>query len=434
MPDETSTSTLETAPAPVGPPAGGWSQPTFTAHLRGHGPAVPTLAAGEERLVHENSIAFRVVSGVARVPGLRRVAGAVPRSLGSVATPAEPSDPAFVLSTPLYRRLEAVRRSALYRRLWTQGARRWVRRDAPAETSGEGLGTWTSRRIDEAIEALRGVPFEEIQRRGWHFQPNHFYWPLNDVAFLRENLGLWHDRGLPQGVAWDLDGQLELASRVHAYLPELEDVPDLPAEGRARFVWQNNAFSGADAVVYYGLVRDLQPRRVVEVGSGWSSLLLARAVQRNERRCEVTIVEPFPNEWLFEALPPEWEVHRAIIQHADLAIFERLGPGDVCFYDGSHCVRTGADVNWFLFEVLPRLAPGVLVHLHDIFFPDDYHDEWIFNEGLSWNEQYVLQAFLMHNDAYRIRIANHMLWKERAHELSELYNMDGGSIWLEKLR
>ena len=88
-----------------------------------------------------------------------------------------------------------------------------------------------------------------------------------------------------------------------------------------------------------------------------------------------------------------------IIQHADLGIFERLGPGDVCFYDGSHCVRTGGDVNWFLFEVLPRLAPGVYVQIHDIFLPDDYHDGWVFDEGLSWNEQYLVQAFLMHNDA-----------------------------------
>jgi hypothetical protein len=434
MPDDATAPTVETAPTPARPPAGEWSQPTFTAHLRGHGPGVPPLAAHEERLVHENSIAFRVVSRVARVPGLRHVAGAVPRRIGSAETVAPHSDPAVVLSTPLYRRLEALRRSRLYRRLWAQGMRRLVRRDPPPATSAAGLGDWTSRRTDEAIEALRSVPFEEIQRRGWHFQPNHFYWPLNDVAFLRENSGLWHDRGLPRGIAWDLDDQLELARKVHAYLPELEDVPDLPQEGRARFVWQNNAFSGADAIVYYGLVRDRQPSRVVEVGSGWSSLLLARAVERNQQSCQVTIVEPFPNEWLFEALPSDWEVHRAIIQHADLAVFERLGPGDVCFYDGSHCVRTGADVNWFLFEVLPRLAPGVLVHLHDIFFPDDYHDDWIFNEGLSWNEQYILQAFLMHNDAYRVRIANHMLWTERPNNLAELYGMDGGSIWLEKLR
>jgi hypothetical protein len=148
----------------------------------------------------------------------------------------------------------------------------------------------------------------------------------------------------------------------------------------------------------------------------------------------VTLVEPLPHERLFGALPRRWEVHREIVQHADLTLFERLGSGDVCFYDGSHCVRTGSDVNWFVFEVLPRLAAGVFVQIHDIFLPDDYHDEWVFDEGLSWNEQYLVQAFLMNNDAYRVHIANHMLWRERPEELGALYAMDGGSLWLEKTR
>jgi hypothetical protein len=96
-------------------------------------------------------------------------------------------------------------------------------------------------------------------------------------------------------------------------------------------------------------------------------------------------------------------------------------------------VRTAGDVNWFFFEVLPRLAPGVYVHVHDIFFPDDYHDSWVYDEGLSWNEQYLVQAFLMNNDAYRVHLANHLLYVERNDELAPLYASDGGSLWLEKL-
>jgi hypothetical protein len=311
---------------------------------------------------------------------------------------------------------------------------------SPAAPAGEApvaeapVGPYTSARVDEAIELLRSIPFDELQRRGWHFQPNHFYWPLNDVDFLRENHDLWHDRGLPRDIAWDLDAQLEVARTIEGFRPELDDVPWVPEEGRTEYVWNNGAFGGADAVAYYGLVRDLQPRRVVEVGSGWSSLLLKRALERNETECQVTLVEPFPNEQLFAALPSEWEVHRAVIQHADFEVFERLQAGDVCFYDGSHCVRTAGDVNWFFFEVLPRLAPGVYVHVHDIFFPDDYHDTWIYDEGLSWNEQYLVQAFLMNNDAYRVHLANHLLYAERHDELAELYASDGGSLWLQKLR
>jgi hypothetical protein len=419
-----------------------WSRPTFTAHLRGAHQL--SLLAHEERLVHESSIAFRATRAVARVPVLRRLLGAVAPDIGGDG--ATPAGAEGLLHSRLYRRLTGVRRTAAYRRLWLGGLRGLVRRGAPpaapataaagpeAASAPPQLGAWTSRQVDEAIEMLRSVPFEEIQRRGWHFQPNHFYWPLNDVDFLRENRDLWHDRGVPRGIEWDLDGQVEVARTVDGYRYELADVPWVPQDGRTEYIWNNGAFGGADAIAYYGLVRDLQPRRVVEVGSGWSSLLLARALARNETLCEVTLVEPFPNEELFAALPADWEVHRAVIQHADLRIFERLGPGDVCFYDGSHCVRTASDVNWFFFEVLPRLAPGVYVHIHDIFFPDDYHDSWIFDEGLSWNEQYLVQAFLMHNDAYRVHLANHLLYVERHDDLAPLYASDGGSLWLQKLR
>jgi Methyltransferase domain len=422
------------------------SRPRFTAEMRGLDGGTPQLGRADERRGHEGTVAFRAAAAVARVPGLRTVLGAVPpRPGGDTAR-----DPDALLASPLYERLLRVRASDRYARL-VRGPVHRLRRTpvvsaapaavaapAPPEARSEvRLGPWASRRTDEALAFLRRVPFDELQRRGWHLQPNHFYVPLNDVAFLRANEALWHDRGLPQGVDWDLDGQLEVARTVERYRSELDDVAfePQPGGGRAEYIWNNGAFSGADAIVYYGLVRERKPRRVVEVGSGWSSLLLARALERNgpAAPCDVTLVEPFPNEAVFAGLPEGWEVHRQIVQHADLGIFDRLQAGDICFYDGSHCVRTGGDVNWFLFEVMPRLAPGVLVQIHDIFLPDDYHDEWVYDEGLSWNEQYLVQAFLMHNDAWRVRIANHMLYRERPDALAEVYNMDGGSLWLERV-
>src|SRR3954447_10399798 len=410
----------------------GSSPPTFTAPLRGLGRGVAQIG----RRADEASVTFRAVRAVARVPGLRRVAGAIPRA--PVRAWVAARDPDAVLASPLYERLVRLGGAERYRRLRGRVAPEPVVASGDAAASPPPapprLGPWASREVDAALDLLRRVPFDELQRRGWHFQPNHFYWPLNDVAFLADNPGLWHDRGLPREVDWDLDGQLEVARTVERYRPELADVPPEATPGRVEYVWNNGAFGGADAIVYYGLVRELRPRRVVEVGAGWSSLLLARALARNEEPCDVTLVEPFPDERTFAGLPAGWDVHRAILQHADLSLFERLGPGDICFYDGSHCARTAGDVNWFLFEVLPRLAPGVFVQVHDIFLPDDYHDAWVFDEGLSWNEQYMVQAFLMHNDAYRVHIANHMLYRERPDALAELYGMDGGSLWLEKLR
>jgi hypothetical protein len=424
-------------PVDRAPPASsrGWSRPFFTAPLRAGTAEPPDPARWEEVLRHEESLAFALTGLLGRLPGIGRLIGPPPGRPASLAE--HEAAVARVRATPLYRRLEALRRGRAYRRLWK-------RHQPPAPPDPRGpnpdgdappasLGPLTSRRVDEAIELLRTIPFEELQRRGWHVQPAHFYWPLNDVAFLRAHPELWHDRGLPRGVRWEVERQLELLRELNGYRAELADVPRLPRPGRVEFVWENNAFGGADAVVYYGLVRRLRPGRVVEVGAGWSSLLLARALERNAVPTEVALIEPHPDERLFAALPTEWQVHRTILQEADLGVFTGLRAGDVCLFDGSHCVRTASDVNWLFFEVLPRLARGVFVLVHDILLPEDYLDRWILDEGLSWNEQYLVQAFLMHNDAYAVRMANHLLWTERRREVEALHGADGTALVLEKV-
>jgi hypothetical protein len=427
-----------TGPVPPGertapPDARAGSHPFFTAPLRGGGTGPDALARWERVLARERSPEFAVLRAVSRVaPGLLDAVG-LPRLErdGPRTLEAREATVAAVRDSPLVRGGRALHRRL--RRRDTSAAGASGPATVPAPLGPQAAGPLTDRVVDEAIAVLRSIPFEEVQRRGWHFQPNHFYWPLNDVAFLDENRDLWHDRGLPRGIEWDLDGQLALVERLDAYRRELGDVPRLPREGRVEFVWENNAFGGADAVVYYGLVRSLGPRRVVEVGAGWSSLLLGRALARNETPCDVMLIEPHPDARLFGALPADWTVHERTLQRTDLRVFERLGAGDILMFDGSHCVRTASDVNWLLFEVMPRLARGVWVHVHDILFPEDYMDRWVFDEGLSWNEQYVVQALLMHTDAYRVRVANHMLWTERRAAIGALHGGDGTSLWLEKL-
>jgi hypothetical protein len=432
----------EPPPSPTGPVPPGertapraarsGSHPFFTAPLRGGGTGPDALARWERVLARERSPGFAALRILSRVPALRDAMGLPPLEPDGPRTLEErEATLAAVRDSGLVRRGRALHRRLRRRDATAAGAP--APATAPAPQGPQTAGPLTDRLVDEAIAVLRSVPFEEVQRRGWHFQPNHFYWPLNDVSFLDENRDLWHDRGLPHGIRWDVDGQLALVERLDAYRGELADVPRLPRAGQVEFVWENNAFGGADAVVYYGLVRSLAPRRVVEVGAGWSSLLLARALARNETPCDVTLVEPHPDARLFGALPADWEVHERTLQRTDLRVFERLGAGDVLMFDGSHCVRTASDVNWLLFEVMPRLSRGVYVHVHDVLFPEDYMDRWILDEGLSWNEQYVVQALLMHSDAYAVRIANHMLWTERREAIDALHGGDGTSLWLEKL-
>jgi predicted O-methyltransferase YrrM len=294
--------------------------------------------------------------------------------------------------------------------------------------------------LDRAIEVLREASSREIQRRGFHFQPRDYYSALNDLEFLERNPDLWHDRPLPRGVAIDLDAQLETIRGLARYWTELSETPWDAPPGPPAYYWNNNFWRDADALIHYGLLRDSAPKRVVEIGCGWSSLLMAEALQRNERDGTTAVVdqiEPFPRSELLEALPSDWTLHETILQRAPLELFESLEGGDICFYDGSHVGRTASDVVWFFFEVIPRLRPGVLVHVHDIFWPADYPDEWIFDRAQTWNEQYLLQAFLMYNRDFEPLICNYAVCKEFAMQLLELFAPTravptGVSFWMRR--
>jgi hypothetical protein len=403
-----------------------WRPPGFTARVRGYIDQPPPLERWEALLRAERSTAHRVVEVVARAPGLRRL----------LRVPARFAEPPATSVAERERRVNEARRTRLGRALrWLRG-RPSRRVQMPAARPGERPkpGPLVHREIDAAIDFLRMLPFEELQERGWHLQPNQFLWPLNDLEFLRANPELWNRRKTPPGIDWDVDSQYELAVRLRQYAPELDDVPE-DRRVTGEFTWSNAFFAGGDAYIYYGVVRELRPKRVIEIGAGWSTLLLRRALEKNGEQVDVTVVEPYPSPGLLGRLPPEWRVVRNLVQHADPSVFEELGPGDLVFYDGSHCVRTASDVNWMLFEVMPRLAKGVWVHFHDIFWPRDYHEGWILDDGLSWNEQYFLQAFLMHSDSWRVRIASEMLRVERGDELGWMFQegYGGGSVWLERI-
>jgi hypothetical protein len=308
------------------------------------------------------------------------------------------------------------------------------------DSSPPASGTVPVETITDAIETLRATPISVIQELGYHFHPNDYYSPLNDRRFLDENPDLWEIAVEPSDVELHLEDQLTVAREVATHVHELADVPDGPGEPHV-YCWDNGFWNNADALVQYGLVRSRRPARIIEIGCGWSSLLLARAVERNERetgdRPEVVQIEPYPRREVLRGVPDHWRLIPVILQRAPLELFRSLRANDILFYDGSHCAKVGSDVTWFFFRVLPLIAPGVLIHLHDIFFPYEYPREWIFERGQSWNEQYILYAFLMNNNDYRVLIANRYLHAKHEKELDDLYQgiqpSYGCSFWMEKL-
>lgn len=402
-----------------------WRPPTITSHMRGVPPGPPPVARWEALLQDEQAPVQRLVRAIAATPPLRRLFRLPPRM-------AEADDSSLESREERVREIAATKLARRLERLLP------TRAPAPPTLTSEQTplpGPLLDREINRSLEVLRTMSFEDLQRRGWHVVPNHWAWPLNDVPFLRAHPELWLSRRMPADIDFDLDGQMELMQRIAAYAPELSDVPSGPDRSPGEFVWDNGSFGGGDAYSYYGIVRDLKPRRVVEVGAGSSTLVLSRALAANSGDASVTVIEPSPHWAVLGQLPKGWRVIPAVAQDADMGIFEELEAGDVLFYDGSHAVRTGSDVNWMFFEVLPRLAPGVWIHVHDIFWPGDYPVEWLLYEGFSWNEQYLLQAFLMNNPDYRVRLAVRMLWLDREQELAPLLPAggNGGSVWIEKV-
>lgn len=293
--------------------------------------------------------------------------------------------------------------------------------------------------IRAAIKTLQKADPRLVERCGFRLEPLNYYSPLNSLQFLEDNRDLWSP-SVPLDIDWRVEHQLEVAREVSRYIPELADIPDHAGCG-SEFYWQNDFWNSADALVQYGLLRSRKPAKLIEVGCGFSSLLAARALRKNleenrERTTDVTLIEPYPRRELLDKLPRPWRQVATILQRCPFEWFEGLRAGDVLFYDGSHCCHTASDVNWFFFQVLPRLGEGVLIHLHDIFFPRDYPEPWLLERLQSWNEQFVLQAFLMHNSVYRVEIANAFIAHAREAEIRALYGTVqpfwGASFWMMK--
>jgi hypothetical protein len=257
--------------------------------------------------------------------------------------------------------------------------------------------------------------------------PGHFYSPLTSAADAGRGPG-WHDA---PGVDVREERQLALAARLQPLLGQ-------PLSG-PRYVPGNDMFGAADAAVFRAMLTHLRPTRLLEVGSGHST-----ALALDEADCcpglsglEITCVEPFPERLLGLLTAPDADrvtLLRQPVQELDLASYDQLGPRDILFIDSTHVVKAGSDVLWLFLHVLPRLAPGVIVHIHDVFWPFEYPDAWL-RQRRDWTEAYLLHAFLIGNSGWEILLFPSWLWQCHPELVpGHLADQDPGSIWLRKLR
>lgn len=229
---------------------------------------------------------------------------------------------------------------------------------------------------------------------------NHYYEPRFD--YRSGHASPSRERRLP-AIDWNIEGQLAWLSRFGSLSDELRDIPVEKPEP-FDFHFGNEAFLSGDAEYWYQLIRTVKPGKIVEVGSGYSTLMAAKAIRKNGEQdpgysCRHVCIEPYEAPWLEGR---GIDVLRKKLEDLDFDFFSGLGPNDILFIDSSHVIRPGGDVLFEYLELLPSLSKGVIVHVHDIFSPRDYPMAWLAGRVHFWNEQYLLEAFLSHNHDWKI--------------------------------
>jgi predicted O-methyltransferase YrrM len=271
------------------------------------------------------------------------------------------------------------------------------------------------------------------------FPPGHFYSVLVSVDYIKKNeRKIWNENvpGEIPGIELQTQNQINLVQSFRRYYSEQPFADE--KQKHLRYYFINDYYCHTDSLMLYSMIRRFNPKKIIEIGSGFSSAIM---LDTNEifsaNQINLTFIEPYP-ERLYSLLQKKDKENTTIIesdlQSVPLEKFQALKAGDILFVDSTHVVKTGSDVNYIFFEILPALNSGVLLHFHDVFYPFEYPKKWVL-EGRNWNEDYFLRAFLMYNHQFEIKIFNdylHQFHKDVFAHMPLCYRNHGSSLWLQK--
>ena len=272
------------------------------------------------------------------------------------------------------------------------------------------------------------------------FHNGHYYSPIVDPATVTTYVSERRNQQ-PENLSGILIDKAEIEANFATLAPQISTCPFAPLETpNFRYFFNNTSFPASDALILYSMVRTYKPRQIIEIGSGYSTAcMLDAAEQGSLSPFNLTCIDP-DCERLRSRLRSGDEQRTTIleksVQEIPLSTFRQLRSGDILFIDSTHVLKTGSDVHYELFEVLPSLAPGVFVHFHDIQYPFEYPNDWIFQGNYSWNETYALRAFLMYNRVFKIHMWSSMLAQTQPQLMDNtspwLRPNPGGSLWLRR--
>ena len=287
--------------------------------------------------------------------------------------------------------------------------------------------------------------FKAAEDSGVHLIPINYYSPIptSDAYPDTKSPALICSEEL--GVVIPPSTQPAMFAEVCQYTSELQDIPFL-SENATEMRWGNTMFGVADSSVYYAMIRKFNSAKVLEIGSGFSTLVAIKAAKENQQTV-VECVEPYPTDFFSKHLQFLDEITLTVdfVQNVPLEKFKELEANDILFIDSSHAVKPLSDVEFLIFRVLPTLNKGVVVHFHDIFLPYGYSRTNYEDHRRFWNENYVLGAFLAGNPNWSVLMSNYNLTNSQLQELCEdlsggdkrkrdqlFGNCSGGSLWIQK--
>jgi hypothetical protein len=284
---------------------------------------------------------------------------------------------------------------------------------------------------------LMRILFDCGQYCGVHILPIDYYSPIPDTRKLDDKL--WEKESELVGVDMKFDTQLYYLKQVFPKYKDEYNFPEKSSDPR-KFQFEGAPFVSYDAEILHCMIREFEPRRVFEIGSGSTTLISANACLLNNNGGGVFVHDPFPNQKIrsgkIEGLSC---VDVRKVEGIDPSHFDQLEENDILFIDSTHVVRIGGDILHLYLEVIPRLRQGVIIHVHDILLPKEYFKDWIMKEHYFWTEMYLLQAFLAFNTEFEILwCGSYMHCKYSKQELKNVFPRYDperhfpGSIWIRR--
>ncbi len=270
--------------------------------------------------------------------------------------------------------------------------------------------------------------FEFFQGLRINITKNYHYSPIPDIRYLKSR-EIWKQETQLPGIQIQAEKQLQQMEHIISHYRHECNFPLNPTSVPYEYYMRNDTYGWICAIVYHSLIRYHKPRKIIEIGAGRSTYLAARAIcinQADGAPCELIAIDPFPNPVLQKGFPGLTRVLKKKVEDLNVEFFSDLEEGDILFINSTHTVRIGGDVTYLFLEVLPRLKPGVLAHIHDVYWPRHYPFEWIVQRQHFWAEQYLLQAFLAFNDNFEILWSGNYLTEKHSDRLRSIFSFPTG--------